>query len=835
MTIIDLNGTWHATWKDSCRGMVEKGAGLQMDPARYIPVQVPGEIHLDLMRAGLLEDPYIGMNILKARWVETMVWSCRRNVTVPAEAVAARSWLYLDKLDLAARIYLNGELIGEHCNFFHPCRIETTGLLREGDNCVAVQVESGLIASANQSVEGLGEGGREVTKRLLLRKPQFQGGWDWAVRLLNVGLSGPVRLEYTCDELRADQFVPLVTVDEDLRSAEVGARWYVEHLGEEATELEFRVRIPELDLEQSRLCRVEPGQQRCDVSLSVPDPELWWPVGHGAPRRYRLEASLHVGGREIAACERQIGFRRVEIDQSPHPERGQHFTLRINNRPVFCKGGNWVPADMIYAAVDRQRYQGLIDKALGAHFNMLRVWGGGQYESDAFYDYCDARGVLVWQEFIFAGGKYPAYDRTFHDSVVTEATWNIRRLAAHPSLVIWCGNNELELHNTTKKFGEQGQVIPHYQLFHYTLPRLMRAEDPTRFYWPSSPYSPDHKHPNCEDCGDQHSWDIGIVFSPESMDFQRHRQRTGRFACEGGFLGPSALPTMQACLDTEGAQAKAFAWRLHGNLFQSDPCVYWIGRSRDDMSLEEFVYWGGLLQGEALREMCDNYRRRMFTESAAALFWMYNDCWPCTWSWTIVDYYQRRTPSYHPVRRALAPISVVVVEEDASIVVYGINDSRETRTGMLRHGVFTLSGTYLMDEGAPVTLAPNASTVIASFPSAEWHDRQSSMAFAVLSDHDGRLLARNRLSQGWFKDLEWSPADVAVQLENGHAVFTSNHFVMGICIDLDGEADLPDNFFDCYPGQPYAIPWPGTKPPQILFTGNLERTQESTISNTNPL
>jgi beta-mannosidase len=820
---LDLNGTWKVRWTDGVRGRPEYANQEEVDPDRYIDAQVPGDVHLDVWKAGWIPDPYQGTNCLAARWVEECIWSYRRHFDVPAEALKGRAWLVLDGLDLAATIVLNGSEIGKHANYFHPCRIEVTGKLQEGRNRLAVHVEAGLFEASDRRAEGyVTTLDQRLHKRHWLRKPQFQFGWDWSTRFINVGIHRGVRLEWTSDPVRIDQFVPLAELSPDLKKGTVRARLFVEGLGTETRKGVLTVDLPEAGAKASAEVDIPPGLNPCEVRLAVPDPKLWWPVGHGPQNLYAVRVSLSVDGGAVGEKTARIGFRHVRVNQDPHPTSGRYFHLEVNGRKVFAKGANFVPADMILARIDRARYEKLIGLALEAHFNFFRVWGGGLYESDDFYELCNERGIMVWQDFIFACARYPTTDEPFYKSIQAEAVHNIRRLARHPSLVVWCGNNEMEQGNWDWGY-DQGVVLPDHAFFHLTLPRILAAEDPTRYYQPSSPFSPDRLSPNQDDVGDQHPWKIGF----QNADFRDYRQMICRFADEGGFLAPVSLPTMKACLPEGQQKVGSFAWQVHDNSVDSwgEPSythrimTTWLGRDIRSFPLDDLVYWGGLLQGEALREYSDNFRRRMF-DSGAAVFWMYNDCWPATRSWTIVDYYLRRTPSFAPVKRAMAPVHVVVAQEGDEVVVFGINDTAEFLPCELHYGVFNLAGGCPVDRRAAVTLPPDASTPLARFKSAEWTHADSSAAFAVLSKGGG-VLARNRLFLPFFKDLKWAPADIHVRLENGRAVFESTTFAWGVCIDLDGEESLPDNFFDLYPGMPYSIPWTKAEPPRVVKVGNL--------------
>jgi beta-mannosidase len=831
---LNLDGQWQARWSDYQRGRPPYAERDTTDAARYIPVQVPGEIHLDLMSAGLLDDVYVGLNVLKARWVEEQIWSYRREFEAPAGGLAtgARAWLEFDGLDYAAEIVLNGKKVGEHANSFLPCRLDVTGLLRPGMNVLAVHLDSGLYAVTEKTTHGWYHGNaRDQTlhKRHWLRKPQSQFSWDWSPRLINVGIHGSVRLQWTEEPVRFDRFVPIASVSDDLKTGIVRARVLAENLTGEPVDvtLDVHVHSPTGDVAAHAAATVslKPGSHAVEVTAKVDSPDLWWPVGHGAQPLYDVAATLSAAGKLVCLIEpARVGFRHIRVDQSKHPESGSYFILEINHRPIFCKGANLVPADMIFARIDRARYETLVDRALEANFNLLRIWGGGLYESDDFYDLCDERGILVWQEFIFACGRYPTTDEDFNRNVKAEARHQVRRLAHHASLVIWCGNNENETMHWSWGPGEKGTIAPDYALYHLTLPRILAEEDGTRYYQPSSPLSPDRHDPSREDMGDQHPWGVGFG----NTDFRDYRKMVCRFPNEGGILGPVSLPTMRACFGDGEQKIQNFAFQTHDNSVDSwqEPStidhqtMQWLGKDCRSMTVEEYTYWGGLVQAEGLREYVDHFRRRMF-DSAAAVFWMYNDCWPASRSWTIVDYYLNRTPSFYHVKRAMQPISVVLSEVGEEVAVFGINDTREPIIADLRFGLFMLAGEYVLDRTVSVTLAPNASTRLATFPRSSWTDPTTQLAFAVLSQ-SGQMLARNRLILPLYKDLKWAAAKVKMSLDTpGHAVFTCDRFAFNVCLDLDGTGPLPDNMFDLYPDQPHTLPWSAATPPRVLFVGNV--------------
>lgn len=812
---LDLTGTWRLGWSDGQRGLNPSPFGDDADPAGMIDAVVPGEVHLDLWRAGLIPDPYRGTGCLSSRWVEEYLWFYRREFDAPTSP--GRAWLVFEELDLAARVYLNGEMVGTHRNVFRPCRLDVTDHLRPGRNLLVVELESGLFDIGDRPATGYAMyRDAALHKRHWLRKPQSQFTWDWSTRLINVGLSGPVRLEWTPQPVRLDRMVALSETEPDLRHARVTARAFVEGLTDAPVTCRLEATIeggPSAEVELT----IKPGLHPYEIDLEVDDPGLWWPVGAGSQPLSTVTARLTTEGWLVGEATRRVGFRTIRFDQSPDPDgTGSRFVLEVNGRPVFCKGANLVPADMIFQRADHDRYQKLVDLALEANFNFLRVWGGGLYESEHFYDLCDELGILVWQEFIFACSRYPSTDPGFYEEVKLEATHQVRRLAHHPSLVAWCGNNENEWGAWDWSFDKE-VVLPDHALYHLVLPRILAKEDPHRYYQASSPFSPDGSHPNRDEVGDQHPWSVGFA----NRDFRDYRDMACRYPNEGGILGPTSLATMRECLDGGPERVGSFAWRVHDNVNgpHADGLLeLWLGLDATALTVEEYTYWAGLVHGEGLREYCENFRRRMF-DSAAAVFWMYNDCWPATRSWTIVDYHLRRTPAFAPVRRAMAPVAVVLADEGDEVGVFGVNDTDEPATGTLRFGLVDVDGAYVLDRTIEADVRPNASTRLASFPKSAWPEPTRTIAFAMLQ-RDGETVARGRLILPLFKEMAWPDPQLKVRLDGDSAVFETDRYCWGVCLDLDGDEPIGDNFFDVWPGIPHRVAWARSAAPTIVKIGN---------------
>ncbi len=820
----DLSGKWLLRGADGQRGAVKTHHLLETDEAKWMEASVPGEVHLELIKRGLIGEPTEGLNSLSARWVEECLWSYRTTFAASKDAIASNAWLHFEGLDYYAKIYLNEEFIGEHDNFFRPCRISVTGKLRE-ENLLVVVLDSGLYMAGNKQVEGYFENSYDhvLHKRIWLRKPQSSFGWDWSARYVNVGIHKPVSLEWSA-AARVDEVVILSDVNDAMNEGKVTVRAFVEGCGDQPGRAEISVRITGDDVVKSYEFNLSKGMQKLETEWKVDAPKLWWPADHGEQHLYEITVQVRVDGVLIGERVKRIGFRHLRINQDPHPSGGRYFYLVVNGKPVFAKGANSIPADMIFIRADRERYEKLIDRAREANFNFLRVWGGGVYETDDFYEICDERGIMVWQDFVFACAAYPTTDAAFMGNVKREAVHNVRRLAHHPSLVMYCGNNENEWHTYRWDDGD-GVMYPDYALYHHVLPRIVREEDPGRYYQPSSPYSPDGSFPNDDAMGDQHPWSVGF----ENTDFRGYRDLACRFPNEGGILGPTSLPAMEACLPEGQAHVLSYAWQQHDNSVDSwfphsapDQQIRdWTGLDPREMSVEEFVYYGGLIQGEGLREYIDNFRRRMF-DSASAIFWMYNDCWPATRSWTIIDYYLNRTPSFYPVRRAFQPVSVVVTREEGRVSVYGINETDRPWRGELQFGLFTLAGEYLTDVRQSAVVPENVSVRLAEFECQQWDEAGAvnAVAFARLLQGD-ETTARNRLILPRYAELNWQQPNVEVRRDGDFAVFVSDSFAWGVCIDLRGDRPLSDNFFDLWPGMEHRIAWPKVEAlPPVLHIGN---------------
>lgn len=827
---LNLSGKWKITWNDGIHGPVRIEGFSRTNPLndtlRYMDVDVPMDLNVAMQKKGMVGDLNYGLNYLLARWVSGHYWQYYKQFEAPREALNKPVWLKFDRLDYSAMIYLNSQLIGKHDNAFIPCMIDITGKLKEGTNILTISIESGLYDVADKNMSDYNNDiSIHLNKRHWLRKPQYQFGWDWNPQLINIGITGDVSLIWR-DEARIDNIVPWIKMADDLSAADITIRTFLEGM-KSSGDFTIEATLVETNQKVSAQITASKGIKPYELKMRVNRPKLWWPVGQGAPNLYTLKVDVKKNGEVVDSGSRRIGFRKIEVDRSQHPVEGNYFTIKVNNRPVFMKGGNWVPADMIYSNVDTDRLKKLVDMAVDANFNILRIWGGGPFAGNDLLRLCDEKGVVVWHDFLFACSKYPGDDVDFYNNVKREVTWAVREFAYHPSLIVWCGNNEIEWGTWEWGYVNSSKVVPDYIIYHHLMPVIMKEEDPYRFYWPSSPYSENHELPNSPITGDQHPW--GVSLQKDSTNIWAYREYVDRFPNEGGVLGASSPATLRQFLPADEQFIRSFSWDLHDNLknFETEEkgVTYkfvrdWLGKDYTKMSFNDYVFASALLQAEGLTEYINNYHRRMYS-SSSAIFWMYNDSWPVTHGWSIVDYYLRKKLAYHPVRRAFEQICVVVAEEGNKINIYGVNDKQQAWKGKLQYGLFETSGKLPVNEFKNVKLPPNSSTIIASFDKDTFKKAgyKDHGAFAVLKDKE-TIISQHRLFLAKFKDLALQKPQISIEYSANKAVITSPVYVWGLCLDIDGESDIADNCFNLLPGIPYTVNLRKNEKVEVKMTGN---------------
>ncbi len=685
-----------ADWLEADGGPVKLGYSR----LEWLPARVPGHVHLDLVRNGVIGDPFRQRGELGVQWVDEARWSYRRVIRGDALGTSARHQvLRFEGLDTLCTVSLRGEVVAKHENMHCPLEVDITGKLLAGDNELRVDFESASRIGWQRrreflAQEGLPQDVPRFPERAFVRKAQYMFAWDWGPRLVSVGLWKPV---------------DLLEFDARLLDVVVAQR----HLPGGEVELECASEV------QGGGCvwhRLEGRAEwfRDGQAVSVANPELWWPHGLGNQRLYRVESVLVPEGSQPSRPEvldrrqQRIGLRTIRLLRE-RDRQGESFEFEINGRKLWAMGANWIPDHSFPSVVDRERIARQVLRARDMRMNMLRVWGGGLYESDEFYDVCDELGLLVWQDFPFACSYVPDLESE-QASLAEEAAVNIKRLRNHASLALWCGNNENLTMWDSKWEAPKPQPGRYYgeHLYDEVLPRVVRELDPSRGYVASSPIG--GANANDGDVGDQHFWDVWHGRG----DWKHYRDSTARFASEFGFASAPGRSVWQKIYAGQSQwqqrDVRDALARYHDKTGKGyDTYVGYVElhypRARD---IEEFLYTSQLNQRDALRFGIEHYRRS--SGCRGALIWQLNDCWPVQ-SWAVVDCDGNYKAAAFELRRLYANALVSIDHEpgrhQADIWVMWDN-AREALASELVVEVFRLAdGERLERKAAPVSLQPD--------------------------------------------------------------------------------------------------------------------------------
>ncbi len=793
----------------------------------WLPAQVPGSVQQTLLGAGLIPDPYYGLNEKEVQWVGEKDWLYRSSFQV-SEIMLAKPHLDLcfDGLDTFATVYLNGEKILISDNMFVPYRVSVKDKVKLGDNELVIHFESPWRCGREiEAQQGRRPHWNGDSSRLFVRKAQYHYGWDWGPVILCVGPWRDVYIESY--ETRIADVETKTKLSPDFKQAELDVMMSLEGLQSDVT---LELYSPDGKLLEAKNAKHNKGLQRSlqqqvvaghhshgdngmippveDSSLlgttdggelretfSLAHPQLWYPHGYGQQPLYKLVVKIQTG----TTKELKIGFRDIQIIQEPvKDEAGSSFFFKVNGIEMFVGGANWIPDDLLLNRISDERYRERITQARDCNMTMLRVWAGGIYEPDIFYDLCDELGLMVWQDFMFACGIYPIHSE-FLENVKREAEANIKRLRHHASLALWCGNNEdYAIAESIGQYGEKGDAsqFEARAIYEKLLPEVCAKLDPTRFYWPGSPYG----GPNSFDqtIGDRHTWDI---WHGPMVPYQQYTRYEGRFVSE---FGMQSYPSLQA-LESVTPEHERFPQSrtvLHHNraaLPDGTPdghrriAVYISDNVRDPVTLSGYVYSTQFIQAEAMKYAYSGFRRRWGASGkravGGALVWQLNDCWPVT-SWAIVDSFGIEKPAYYAIKRELEPITLGLWRTNEGCEIWATNRKETSRAGTLELRAYNFAGQEISNEKRQVTLNPNSATEF-----GHWNIKDAMVISARLLN-ETFVLARATLWSEPFKYYDLPNPELTIEpLSATQLKLSVRKPVKGVWLT----AACDDNFLDLFP------------------------------------
>jgi beta-mannosidase len=788
----------------------------QVGTKKWLPASVPGSVHTDLLAIDRIPDPFGADNEKRVQWVAESDWVYRTSFACTRELLSEEKvFLVCDGLDTLATVVLNGYVLGRTDNMFRRYQWEVKSLLvTKGANELTITFFSPVkYAAEKQALRTLAGVSQAIPGGSHLRKAPCQFGWDWGPQLPPIGIWKDIRLEgYSGARL----------VEVHLLQDHTGGQVAVEVRGViqrwTETPLNAVVRITAPDGETVEKEGVITGRDDAIVKVLIRRPELWWPNGYGGQPLYQVEVFLmRRDGSELAPLDKhlyQVGLRKIELRQQ-EDQWGRSFVFVVNDIPIFVKGSNWIPADSFPTRITDESLEALIRSAAETHQNMLRVWGGGFYEEERFYDLCDRYGILVWQEFIFSCSVYPLDEPDYLENVRVEVVENIRRLRHRASLALWCGNNEMEwgwVDWNWKTPELQDLKAAYDRFFHHILPDWCKAEDPDHSYWPSSPSSDTpFENPNGQKQGDSHYWDVWHGRKP----FTSYRDQYPRFMSEFGFQALPPLATIRSFADESDWNMTSYIMEMHQKNASGNSLM--VGQMLDTFRLpkdfDSLVYLSMALQAEGIRYGVEHWRRHP-DRVAGTLYWQLNDCWPVA-SWSSLDYFGRWKALHYAARRFYAPMMLSIEDKPPLQGVYVSNDLLEPWEGDVRWSLETLRGKVLISGREHVSAAPQAATQVCllNFSDRITDDNIRTLVFVADLWDGEQLVARQTAGFAPIKhlSLEDPAMTVDIHTEKGKLIFALSSRSLALLVELSlkgVDVIFSDNYFNLPPGRIVRISCP---------------------------
>jgi beta-mannosidase len=839
---ISLDGGWSLTKLPlSAEGM----AGLNMFRATrsFGAAQVPGEVHFDLIRAGLMPDPNVKDNArTRCRWPEQFSWWYRTEFEATAEfADKLEVYLTFDGIDLAGEVFFNGHSVGKTANAFCRYRFDIKPLITAGKNEIIVRVTSGMetIPPRSDDPKRFGSADGVYFQRFWdplrsLRKPDYSAyGHDWCDALPNIGIWRSVSIEGLGETWIAD-----VRVDTRIDSDSVWLHGEINlHNAKLWEDVPARivVNLDHPDGSAQHVARdviLTSGKTAAPLTLQVSAPRLWWPNNMGSQPLYRLSVALLVEGKVCDRLDRTIGLRTIEIVRNPLAQ-GSSFTFKVNGTRLFCRGGNWAPADLIPARVTREHYRSFVRQAKDANFNMLMVNGVSFCENDDFYDACDEAGILVWQQFAFSDGEYPDDDPAFIANVRSELESEIKRLRHHASLAAWCGNSECQMFysqvhpENTEHRGPLGGL----RIYNELMPEVCGKLDPARPFWPGTPYG--GKDPNSDLTGDKHGPYGGLAFDDHSdpkVDVSgvqtlsafradnlanwdvRSDGMKARFVSEYGFIAPPHRATMEQYMGSPVVERDSLSWKIHLNMMENgtvNAAIQTKFGPPENLSLDAYVHYGQLAQADYLSATLESLRFRYYDSANpcdGGLIWSFNDCWGEV-GWSVVDCYGRPKAAYFAMKRSAKNLKLLCRSRNDRLIVRLINDGSQRENVLIRAGWLKLDEKVLSLPTKAWVVQPGSSIDLENISRHPRNTAESREAIyvALMFNPQGRLLDYATWRELPERRLNLIKPQIHVRpTGSGKGLFVISDVY---CRGVHFLSDLPpsDSHFDLFPGVPHYV------------------------------
>ena len=774
------------------------------------PAQVPGDIHLDLLRNKLIPDPFYRDNEGKLQWIEGASWEYRTTINITPEILKKPNLeLVFDGLDAYAEVYLNDSKVLTANNMFRIWRVNVKPCLRAGANELRVVFPSPDKAAAQAAAADPWRLKTHVEEKTYVRKAAYEYGWDWGPTFVTSGIWRPVHLE-AWDEARISD---LHIRQLDVTAAVAHLNGEVEVVATENATAEVSIRYSQAGkpVEATRSVALHAGVNHIDLPLEIGKPDLWYPTGYGAQPLYTFTAQVKTQDRVEDQDSVTTGLRSVVLRRDLD-KWGRSFEFVVNGIPVFGKGADVIPFDSFPNRVTEANYRRILQSAKDANMNMIRLWGGGYYETEQFYQLCDQLGIMVWQDFMFGNDWQPGL-YNWKLNVAAEIEDQVKRLRDHPSIVIWSGNNETEEAITWN----DRQQLPadvriqmwqdYVSTFSGLIPSVVERLDPQRPYWPSSPSSDYEDTSPTFETGDAHIWDVWHGRVPFST-YEKHHVR---FVTEYGFQSFPEMKSIEAFTLPEDRTSIFTPVMLNhqknndGNSLIHD---YMLKDYPEPKDFASFLYASQVLQAEGIKIGAEHFRRSR-PETMGSIFWQLNDCWPVA-SWSSIDYYGRWKALQYYARRFYAPLLVSPHVEEGVLKVYIVSDKVQPVSGELHLRIIDFDGKVVKEMNQAVSVLALSSQVYLQVPlsdlgGTEGADAARQVVVAELVV-EGKSVSRNLIYLVPTKQVRLPEARISAELTQAgdayHLKLTSPVLARSVCVNFGAASpELSDNYFDLLPGE----------------------------------
>ncbi|MCX7048871.1 MAG: glycoside hydrolase family 2 protein [Candidatus Sumerlaeota bacterium] len=852
---LDLGGVWEfqkapagagAGASAAAGGNAAAGAGAGVRAIaedQWLTGTVPGCVHTDLLALGQIPDPFIGVNELKVQWIEDQDWIYRKTFDVSDGLLACKEIdLVCEGLDTLTQITLNGQPVGATNNMFRRWVYNVTKALRKGSNTLEIRFNSPLkfIRALQERAGGnlLPAFNDAIGGSSYIRKAPYHFGWDWGPRLVTCGIWKPIRLVAA-----SSPWIENVWTVQRHTKEGIDLDVTVELRSPAATSGSLQCAVAGAGVQKA--IAIPAGVSRHTAVCHVQNPKLWWPSGQGEQNLYDLSVTVAPIDASPLIVSKRIGFRNIQLQTQPDLD-GVSFMFTVNGRPVFCKGANWIPCDSFVTRVDKECYRRLLTDAVACNMNMIRVWGGGIYENDAFYDLCDELGLMVWQDFMFSCALYPG-SQTFADNVRAEAEDNLKRLMSHPSIALWCGNNEIEMMYQSYFREELSLLTSYRKLFDETLPEVCKQLDPSRPYWPSSPHSIQAADANETNDADCHIWTVWHGMRP----LEQYRTYAARFVSEFGFQSFPPMKTIRAYSNGDILNMTAPAIEHHQKNNFGNIRIYFQMCERFFIpnGFSNFVILSQMQQAYAMQMAVEHWRRTAPT-CMGTLYWQLNDCWPVT-SWSSIDYYGRWKALQYAARRFYEPFHVCAIPQEAKtedtatstvirprkkpkpgdapeiqpVEIWLIADIPLPETARIGWRLLSFTGEEITSGSASIATSPTVGILALTLPPEKLFKgaQTPNNCYLSITAQSGKFVSRNTHHFLPFKNspLPYPQLKVDTQETTGgiNVRISTDVFAKWVWLEAQGEKQegrFSDNFFDLDPGETRTIFYPAPMPERFI-------------------